>query len=269
MKTSSITKTLFWAMFIACSFQFSLMIPTGIIENKAETQAELYAHSFPAAQQAAIKEQYVQNYLDSIAEEVLFAIPYVVEYTYPALKKQQLQLGLDLKGGVQVTLGLNAAAFITNLASQSTNTLFVESLAQTQQMSSLTLKESIHYFFDVYTQVEKEETILRLFSKHPQVQQTAATPTSIATLKNTIFQLAETTLQHTQLLLTQRTNSLGLGQTNITEDLDNLYIHVELPGATNPERVREMLLATASLEFWETYRVTDPGIMEGLQKVFK
>lgn len=267
MKTKSLVKTLFWAMFLVCFYQFSLMIPTKVIEYKAIAQAEVSAKQYPAKQQTWQKVKYKQVYLDSIGDKVLFSIPYVMDYTYNSLKQQQLQLGLDLQGGMQVTIGLDAVSFLKNLIKRTTDATFLNRLEKVENQRDLSLNESISFFFDSYENVENKNRVIQLFAQNEQIKSKLSANASIDELEEVIIELANEAVSHTQFLLTQRTDGLGLGQTRISKDLNKQYLHIEIPGAKNPDRIRKMLLASATLEFWDTYRITDSGVMEGFIKV--
>ena len=260
MKNKSLIKVLFWTLFLVVTFQFSLAIPTTLVERSAANKAYNYAQDFPIEQQENVKQIYEQSYLDSIATEVVFSIPYIANFTYNDLKDQQLQLGLDLKGGMQLTLKLNTADFLKNLAGDKQRANFDKALNYADSKTGLSQDEYIAAFFDHYQQLESKESIIQLFSRHPQINQLA--PSSISALKIAIHQLITTAITDTQFLLEQRINGHGLSQTKISKDVKNNFIYVEVPGAQNPERIRSILVANAKLEFWDTYRITDKSIME-------
>lgn len=74
--------------------------------------------------------------------------------------------------------------------------------------------------------------------------------------------LLTNTLLTTRYQLGERLNRVGLSQPNITVDLNKQHIYIEMPGAKNPDRIRSIVTSTASLEFWDTYRITDVGMVE-------
>ena len=260
MKNKSLIKALFWTLVMVVTFQFSLAIPTILVERTAASKANSYAQDFPIEQQDAVQRMYKQSYLENMANEVIFKIPYLAKFTYNDLKDQQLQLGLDLKGGMQLTLRLNTADFLIDLASDTQGTNFQNALEYADSKSGLSQETYIDAFFDRYQQLEPTESIIRLFSKHPQIDLIDAP--SISSLKMTIHQLIATAVDDTQFLLEQRINGHGLSQSKISKDVQNNFIHVEVPGVQNPERIRSILVANAALEFWDTYRITDRGVTE-------
>ena len=258
----SIIKTTFWVLFLTCLFQYSLMIPTYAVEQKAAQLATEYAAQFPIEQQASIQQQFTQNYLDAVTNEPMLSIPYITDLSYKDLKEQQLQLGLDLKGGMQVSLGINKANFLKQLLNHSTPANFEKALVLTNGQVATTSPNYITVFFENFKSIEQEETIVRLFLKSDLVREGLSPDTNVARLQKEVNTLLIATLQTTQHQLRERLQSVGLNQPNIIADLSKLQLHIEIPGAQNPERIRSMVTSTASLEFWDTYRVTDDGFQE-------
>ncbi len=185
MKNNFLIKFICCLLLLGCLYQFILMLPIQLAEQKAEVAADFYSEKYPEEMKDSIKAMVLQQQLDAISDKVLFEIPYIKKYTYHELKEQQIKLGLDLKGGMRVALGFEGA---------------------------------------------------------PTLEQ----------------------MEDTRFLLNQRMNSLGLSQTQVTLDVDRERIYVEVPDVKNSEHLRKLITVQASLEFWNTYRVTDAGILEGL-----
>lgn len=262
MKNKSIVKFFFWLFFFVCGFQYCLMIPTCLIEQNAAKAAELSIGDYPTFHSEEIKELYIQEYLDSIADQTIFKIPYVAEYTYQTLKERQLRPGLDLAGGMQITLGFDMETFIRNLADEPNDTHFEEALKHTKKSGPLSSVEYVDELFNFYQKIESEEGIKRNFQGHAQLKDQIKIHTTTKDLKELVIEQTKDMVKRTQTLLEQRINHLGLAQVQISLDLKNNYILIEIPGVKNPEYIREMILTMASLEFWNTYRITDPGIRE-------
>jgi len=261
MKIKSLIKTLFWVLLVTCLFQYSLMLPTYAVEQKAEKLATTYAAQFPVDQQATIQQQFVRNYLETMEDEPILRIPYITDFSYNDLKEQQLQLGLDLKGGMQVVLGINKEAFLKQLVNHTTHSNFEKALSLTNEQISSIDPTYIDVFFKNFQSLEQEEAIVRLFLKSNLLKGVLSQDTDLTILQKEVNTLVTTTLLTTQYQLGERLNSVGLSQPNITADVSKQHLHIEIPGAQQPERIRSMVTATASLEFWETYRITDEGIL--------
>ena len=261
MKSKSLVKTLFYLLFFVCGFQYLLMIPTYLIEKNAAKSADLYASEYPFLQQEEKKQIYLQNYLDSISNKTIFKIPYVAEYTDQSLKERQIKPGLDLAGGMQITLGFDMEKFLQKIVYEPNNSHFKVALKETNEIGVLHSKKYINTFFNFYQKIENEENIFRNFSHHSQLKEQINGNLTIRDLEELVIDLSKEMVQQTQSLLEQRINHLGLAQTQITLDINKNQILIEIPGVKNSARIHQMVLSMASLEFWNTYRITDSGIL--------
>ena len=248
------------------SFQYALMIPTYQVEQQAMKKASLYASTFHPEKQEIAQQQFIDNYLDSISNKVIFSIPYLNNYTYNDLKARQLKLGLDLKGGLQLGLGFDMTHFIKNLAEQPSDLIFLKALEVAKQKSSFSPEHFISTFFKVYQQNEQEQKIFEMFAHHSMLKHHLKGHHSLAKLVQTVHQISDEVIHRTKFMLQQRVNVLGLNQAILVLDESRKLILLEIPGLKNTERIKELLLPTASLEFWETYRITDPGILQAFLK---
>lgn len=262
MERNTLVKTFFCLLILVCGFQYLLMIPTYCLEQDAAKAAELYASEYPCFLQEEKKQLYLQEYLDSISDKTIFKIPYLAEYTYQSLKNRQLKPGLDLAGGMQITLGFDMEKFVSKLAHEPDNIHFATALKQTNVQGDLLSIKYIDQFFDFYQKVENKENIFQNFQQHPQLKDQVHGQMSTIELQQLVIQLSKKMAQQTQSLLEQRINQLGLAQTQIVLDVNKNQILIDIPGVKNPERIRETVLSMASLEFWNTYRITDTGILE-------
>ena len=103
MQGKGFIKLLLVLLIIVSLLQCAYIIPTNRVENKADSYAQSLVSSMPdGIEKIEKKRQLVSNYLDSMSSETIFSIPLLKDYTYDELKKQQLALGLDLKGGMSV-----------------------------------------------------------------------------------------------------------------------------------------------------------------------
>jgi len=262
MQSNSLVKFVLAILFISCAFQFALLIPIKQIENKAMHVAYLAASKVSYEKQEEAYQFYYNEYIESASDKVVFSIPYISDYTYQSLKDRQLQLGLDLKGGVQFTLSFDSEAFLKNLIVGDNNPSCATALIKANQQTGLSHPAYIDAFFDSYQQLEDPATIIHLFSQNPQFKNSLHNVQTIEQLKNHVNALSQTMINNTKDLLIQRLNHTGLGQANLNVDSDRHHVQIEVPGANDQERIRGLITDVASLEFWNVYRVTDPGILE-------
>ncbi len=264
MQINPFIKFIFAVVFISCAFQFALLIPIKQVEQKGMCHAYLQASEAPYERQAEMYQFYYQEYIDEARDKVVFSIPYITDYTYQSLKDRQLQLGLDLQGGMQFTLSIDSESFLKNLTDLKDDPSFTAALLRTSQQTELSHPEYIDAFFDYYQKIEAPERIIQFFSHNHQLNQMLYDIESIDHLKKHIHLLSQSMIDDTRNLLHQRLNVTGLGQAQFNIDVHRQNLQIEVPGAKDPERTRELITRSAALEFWNVYRVTDANILEGL-----
>ncbi|HMP32368.1 MAG TPA: protein translocase subunit SecDF, partial [Saprospiraceae bacterium] len=116
MQGKGLIKLVLGLLLVVCSFQLFYYIPTNKVERDAVEMGEIAAANLSGEAKDKAFKQARASYLDSMSSEVVFKIPYVVSYTYSDLKKQQLALGLDLKGGMSTTLEVDLSELVVTLA---------------------------------------------------------------------------------------------------------------------------------------------------------
>lgn len=99
-----------------------------ISTNKIESDARRYATDMLARDAKTSYQEHYAGYLDSLSSKTVFSIPYIKNFTYANLKKSQLAMGLDLKGGMSVLLQVDLRDFLKNLAGNSTDPAFTAAL---------------------------------------------------------------------------------------------------------------------------------------------
>ena len=223
------------------------------ITNQKESQAKAFA----SAQYAEDVEDYIElrdravvDYLDSIGNAPIFGFT-----SYNDAKRKELNKGLDLKGGINVILQISVKDILKGLAENSKNPAFNQALDQADILQVSSNEPYIESFFVAFESVKGE---LQL-----------ATPDIFAnrTLSDEIsFQMTDTEVQPILRrkvdesiisafeVLRKRIDKFGVTQPNIQRLGTSGRILVELPGAKDVDRVKNLLQSTAQLEFWETYK---------------
>ena len=244
---------------LACLLTFGSMWKTSSIESDARD----YAHQMTGS--GASWQQSYSRYLDSMSQVKVWGIPFLKEFTYSELKKSQLGMGLDLKGGMSMVLQVDLKDFLKALSGQSTDPAFTESL----NLASERLKTEQKDYITLFTQAWKEKSggrpLATLFARQELLKSENINANSPdAAVEAAVRKLANGTVEETYKRLKQRIDKLGVVQPNVSLDAQRDLILMELPGIDNPERARKMVQQSAKLEFWETYRITDQGIAQGL-----
>ncbi|MBO7331169.1 MAG: protein translocase subunit SecD, partial [Alistipes sp.] len=228
---------------IGCIYQLSFSFVTRSVEKAAVE----YAAAFPEVEQAA-KEAY---YLDSIQNEPVYNL-LVKKFTYKECKEKEVNLGLDLKGGMNVMLEIQVQDLVKSLAGESQNDpAFVEALERANAALKAGASDYIGEFAKAYAETSNGAPLAAIFVSPDRKD---ITPNStddevIKVLRNE----TDAAIAASFNILRSRIDHFGVTQPNIQRVPNSNRIMVELPGIKEPERVRKLLQGSASLEFWVVY----------------
>ncbi|TDX01148.1 protein translocase subunit SecDF [Dinghuibacter silviterrae] len=173
--------------------------------------------------------------------------------SYLKAKEQELSLGLDLKGGMSVTLEVGLDGLIRSMSNNPKDSLLNKALALAVQRRANGNADFINLFAQAYKEVNPTGKLAGLFAGASQhkIKVTASDDEVLAAIRDE----ANQAIDRTNEVITTRIDQFGVAQPNIIPDKAKGDITVELPGVENKERVKKLLQATAKLEFWETYTV--------------
>ncbi|MBK8427711.1 MAG: protein translocase subunit SecD [Lewinellaceae bacterium] len=260
MQSKGVVRFFFIALTVVCLYQFALVIPTNNIEN----QAKRYADQMSASEPNVGWRTHYSEYLDSLSTETVFSIPLIKKFTYADLKKSQLAMGLDLKGGMNVLLQVDLRDFIKNLAGNTPDPVLAKALDKATERQKTEQADYITLFAQAWQEEGGGKPLASLFARNESLKGQINFDSPNADVVRTLRTLANSTVDETFKRLKQRIDKLGVVQPNVSLDAARDLILVELPGIDNPERARTMLQRSAKLEFWDTYRISDEGISQGL-----
>ncbi len=231
---------------IVCLYQLSFTYVAGGVEDDAVA----YASSYPAEEQEA-KEKF---YLDSVNSEIVYDL-FITEYSYADCKARELNLGLDLKGGMNVTLEVMVVDVVKALSNNSKDTLFNTAIANTLNAQKNSQEDFLSLFEKEYEKLSPNNGLAVIFTSQlkDKVKINATNKEVVAILKTEV----EDAISHSFNILRSRIDRFGVTQPNIQRLETAGRILVELPGIKDPERARKLLQSTAQLEFWETYEYTE------------
>ena len=245
---------------IACLWQLSFTAVTMRQENKAEKFAEA---AVEAAQQSAafakvsdadkafyldsIRKEENRHYLDSISSEKIY-----FGYTYKDVKAKEINLGLDLKGGMNVMLQVQLKDLVKALAGDNNAPEFEKALALAQERSVNSREDFISLFADAWKETAGGMPLAQIFGTY-EMRDKIGPESTDAEVIEVIRSEAESAISNSFNVLRNRIDRFGVTQPNIQKLGNSGRILVELPGVKEPERVRKLLQGTASLEFWTTY----------------
>ncbi|MDD2327373.1 MAG: protein translocase subunit SecDF [bacterium] len=222
-----------------CLFYLSFTV----VGRQYNKKADQYANG-----DLALKNQY----LDSLSTEKVY-----LNYTLKQVREKEIGLGLDLKGGMNVVLEINASQVLASLANTDDpqfNQALNETIKQNRRGSS---SDFISLFQENYEKINPEGRLANIYSitMNERVSPTATNAEVISVLRSELASVADNSFN----VLATRIDRFGVVAPNI-QRLDRAErILVELPGITEPERVRNLLQGSANLEFWKTYNVNELG----------
>jgi SecD/SecF fusion protein len=242
-------------MLILSVYTFGLFIPTRNVEKRADTYA---AQQTASMQDGAEKNFQVrksrQAFLDSMSNETVLNLGFR-KFTYNDLVKQQLALGLDLKGGMSVVMQVDLRDLIIQLSDESEDPNFRKALVRANELQSSAQSDYITLFRRAFEEIAPGQRLAPIFQNN--LREEIKFETSNAEVASILREKANETVGLTFNRLKQRIDKFGVTQPNVTLDQNTDRIIVELPGVDNPERARNYLQATANLEFFDTYRIAE------------
>ena len=228
---------------IGCIYQLSFSFVTRSVEKAAVE----YAAAFDETEQAA-KEAY---YLDSIQNEPVYNL-LVKKFTYKECKEKEVNLGLDLKGGMNVMLEIQVQDLVKSLAGESQNDpAFVEALERANAALKAGASDYIGEFAKAYAETSNGAPLAAIFVSpdRKDITPNSSDDEVIKVLRNE----TDAAIAASFNILRSRIDHFGVTQPNIQRVPNSNRIMVELPGIKEPERVRKLLQGSASLEFWVVY----------------
>ncbi len=268
MQNKGFIKAFAILMGLACIFYLSFTWKARTIESEAEEYAENIVnsphyqklakdktHNNPAAYQSfidSLKNHIVDHYLDSIKTVNVYDI-FITSYTYEDIKRRELNLGLDLKGGMNVTLEVSVPDIIKNLTNNSQDPAFQTALAQAQnKYGKVNNDDFVTLFYKEYQKINPNGRLAPLF-QIPENKGKIDYNTPNDKVIEFIREQVDEAIANAEKTLRSRIDRFGVTQPNIRAFGNTGRILVELPGVKDKARVRELLQGTANLEFWETY----------------
>ncbi len=243
--------------------QYALIYPTSRAERKADAYAQAASNNIQdELQKKAVFKVKRAEYLDSISNKLVVDWRPLLSFTYQQLKARQLALGLDLKGGMSIIMQVDLKDFIKALAGNSQDPALAQALTNTSNAQKADQADYITLFAREYAKVANGKKLASLFYKNAELREEINFESSDGDVISALRTRANEAVNRTFELLKQRIDKLGVTQPNVFLDSERDLIVVELPGIDNPERARNFLQAAAKLEFYNVYRMGDPGIQE-------
>ena len=189
--------------------------------------------------------------LDSTSEQKIYPI---FGTTYKECKANELNLGLDLQGGISVTMDVSLTDLLKSLSNNPTNPLLLNAIQTATANKTSSDADFITLFTDAFIKQNGEGKLASIFAgAEKEVKPNDSDAQVISKLKKT----AAGAIKETYKVLVRRIDKFGVAQPNINYDENKGIINVELAGINDVEHVRKQLQASAHLQFWEVYRIDE------------
>lgn len=255
------------AFAVVCLYELSFNIWTVHFENKAKKFADTEAIHKMAKDLAkgdeakgevildSLLKQKQKHYLDSLSTRTVLNLGFQ-KFTYKDVKEREINLGLDLKGGMNVTMEISVVDIIRGMAGNTKNPVFNKAIDMAVKRQEKEAKDIVTLFGESFAQVDPKARLAPIFNRVEYNDRIHPNSTNSEVLK-VIRAEANDAISRTFNILRARIDRFGVVQPNIQKLESSDRILIELPGIKEPERVRKLLQGSAKLEFWETFKMKD------------
>ncbi|WP_298996352.1 protein translocase subunit SecDF [uncultured Tenacibaculum sp.] len=226
--------------------------------NKVEDSAKQYAKANVSDNNGRALARYERKYLDSVANKEVVNLGFA-KYSYNDIKDKEMNLGLDLKGGINAILQVSVKDILIGLSNDSQNTTFKQALKNADEAQKNSQANYLDLFYDEFEKLSNGNVKL----SDPSIFGTKALRDKIdfnktnEQVKSTLQEEINTSINTAFEVLRSRIDKFGVVQPNIQRIGTSGRIQVELPGAKDIDRVEKLLQSTAELQFWEVHTNAD------------
>lgn len=269
MRAKGLIITFITALIVVCIYQLLFTFATYKTENKADEYARkkilggadkevvVPSNLNPTAQAAFIDSvsKLLRNtknvYLDSIQNETALNLGFA-KFTFNEVKERQISLGLDLQGGMSVVLQVSTEELVKAMSNNSQDPTFLKAIENAKKRLTTSEENFVTLFGEEFQKLDSGAKLAAIFAtpeNKDKINFNSTNEQVIAALKVE----ATGAVERTYNVIRSRIDEFGVTQPNINLQEATGRIIVELPGVDNAERARNLLQATAQLEFWETW----------------
>ena len=247
MQNKGIVKVFAILFALVCIYQLSFTFIAGSIESDAEEFAQ---REVPESVENYIveRERVAQRYLDSVGNEEAF-----LGISYNSAKEKELNKGLDLKGGINVILQISVRDILRELSNNSKDPAFNQALAKADEAQKTSQENYVDLFFDAFEEIPDAQLASPDIFANKNLSEEINFEMSNEEVKPIIRRKIDESITSAFEVLRKRIDKFGVTQPNIQRLGTSGRILVELPGAKEIERVKDLLQSTAQLEFWHVY----------------
>ncbi|MDD4235928.1 MAG: protein translocase subunit SecDF [Bacteroidales bacterium] len=240
---------------LICLYYLSFTWAASRVEKKADVyaQEQFKAMDLEVDKLEADKllDSIHKSYLDSISGETVYNL--FKKYTYRDVKEREINLGLDLKGGMNVTLEISASDIFLALTNNKSDSTLIKALHDAEKRQEESNQNYVVLFGESWEKYAGSRSLAELFITSENKDRISIQSSNEEVLQY-LREEYESAISNASEVLLKRIDHFGVVQPNIQEDVAiRGRFHIELPGIKDPDRVRKLLQGTAQLGFWETY----------------
>ena len=232
------------------------------VSNSVQKKAVAYASDESGNVDFAKK----QSFLDSAWNEPVYNL-LGIEYSYKEIKETELGLGLDLQGGMHVTLEVSPQDIIKGLSGNNDDPDFLAALDRAEELQRSSQQNYVDLFQQAFSEINPEERLAPIFANAANKDKDISFQSSDADIVKLIKEEVTQAIDRSFNILRTRVDRFGTSQPNIQQLAGTGRIQIELPGVENRERVRKLLQGEAKLEFWEVLNFYDQEIAGPLSAI--
>lgn len=220
--------------------------------KKVEKDAKVYAET--RSDEGRERARLERVFLDSVANKPVIDLGFA-QFSYNDIKDKELNLGLDLKGGINAILQVSVKDILIGLSNESKNPVFNEALAKAVEAQKSSDATFLNLFFDAFEKTSNgtvklsDPSIFGNKSMRDKINFNLTDKEVMPTIEAEVTGSVNTAFE----VLRSRIDKFGVTQPNIQRIGNSGRILIELPGAKDIDRVKKLLQSTAELQFWEVY----------------
>lgn len=237
MKNKGFVQVFTILLLIVCAYQLSFTLVANRVDNRAKEISKK-------------TNRPLRDVLDSLGPEKVYNLG-IANYTFNEVKERELNLGLDLQGGMNVTLEVSMPEIVKAMADNSTDPKFNEALKKAESRNVGSNVDFINLFQEEYEKLSPKKGLAAVFMRK-ELKDMFTYNSPNTDVYRYLRDESKKSVDRAYQILATRIDKFGVTQPNI-QQLDGGRILVELPGVDDPSRIRKVLQSSAKLEFWNTY----------------
>ncbi len=258
MKNQGIIVFLTIIVTLLCVYYLSFTFVSGTVQKKAI--------AFASDESGNVNFAKKQSFLDSVWNEPVYNL-LGVEYSYKDIKETELGLGLDLQGGMHVTLEVSPVDIIKGLSGNNNDEDFLKALVLASELQRSSQADFVDLFQDAFQEIQPDGRLAPIFANAANKDKNISFQSTDDDIVTLIKEEVRQAIDRSFNILRTRVDRFGTSQPNIQQLPGTGRIQIELPGVENRERVRKLLQGVAKLEFWEVLDFYDQEISGALSAI--